>query len=272
MTQFRPHALTFTLLCTLLPSLHSQAQSSLMITTPRVVVEGRERSASVHLKNAGDSTGSYRVFFREKSMTDNGTVKKIASDAQPAWSAATMIRFSPRRVTLAPQQSQRVRLALRKPANLADGEYRSHLVFRSEPENLTRQSNTSQISTQFRPTFEFSIPVIIRHGRTFATAALSDPALIQQDKRQVLRLTLNRTGNRSLYGDFQVSGLQSTTDSGTTLFEQKGLALYPPLNEREVQLELPKNIPLQQYSHLKVVFQERPKYGGNERAELMFSP
>lgn len=255
---------------TLLASSYSQAQGTLMITTPRVVFEGRERSISVNLKNAGDQPGSYRIFFREQTMDNTGSVQKLAEGEHADRSAATMVRYSPRRVTLAAQQGQRVRLALRKPADLADGEYRSHLVFRSEPNAQTPQTLNSQDRTRFRPTFEFSIPLIIRHGQTFATASLSNPALIQQDGHRTLHLTLNRTGNRSLYGDFQVVGLQNGNASGKPLFEQKGLAHYTPLLKRKVQLQVPKNIPLHLYSHLKIVFQEQKKYGGNERAELIF--
>lgn len=182
-----------------------------------------------------------------------------------------MIRYSPRRVTLAPQQGQRIRLALRKPAGLADGEYRSHLVFRSEPDNQPTQNSNGQHQPQFRPTFEFSIPVIIRHGHTTATATLSNPALIQQKDKQALHLTLHRTGNRSLYGDFEVFGVTTVNENGTSLFKQQGVAHYPPLLKRKVQILLPSDIPLHAYSQLRVVFQEREKYGGNEYAELIFN-
>lgn len=271
MNRFNHYLPVFALICSLFSVQQSQAQSSLLITTPRVVFEGRMRSASVHLKNAGDSRGNYRVFFHERTMNTNGNVTAIKGDGVPAWSATKMIRYSPRRVSLAALQNQRIRLALRKPATLPDGEYRSHLVFRSAPEVQT-DAEGEKLTTAFRPTFEFSIPIIIRHGKTFATASLSSPVLTQAGKQQKLSLTLNRTGNRSLYGDFQLLGLTGPDDSGTPLFEQKGLAHYTPLTARKVNLLLPENINLRPYSHLKVIFQERPKYGGNERAELVFTP
>jgi len=271
MNKFTHILITLALLFSLFFSLYSQAQGTLMITTPRIVFDGRERSLSVNLKNTGSEAGSYRVFFSEKSMVSTGSVQELATGEKASWSAAGMVRYSPRRVTLAAQQGQRIRLALRKPADLADGEYRSHLVFRSEPDRPQAQNSSSQSAPQFRPTFEFSIPVIIRHGHTTATAVLSNPALAKQKGQKVLHLTLNRTGNRSLYGDIEVFGLHAKNGSDTSLFKQQGIAHYTPLLKRKVQLRLPPDIPLHSYTQLRVVFQERAKYGGSERAELVFN-
>ena len=38
-------------------------------------------------------------------------------------------------MTLAPGETQAVRLLLRKPGNLADGEYRSHLLMQNVPKD-----------------------------------------------------------------------------------------------------------------------------------------
>ena len=44
-------------------------------------------------------------------------------------SAADLVRYSPRQVELAPGEVQTVRIQIRKPEGLKDGEYHSHLVF-----------------------------------------------------------------------------------------------------------------------------------------------
>ena len=262
-------SLLLSMATTLLLSTETYARSALMITTQRIVLDGRERSASVHLKNNGDSRGRYKVFFREKKMAANGTVQSMKDGEAAPWSAAHMVRFSPRRVSLEARQSQRVRLAIRKPADLPDGEYRSHLVFKGAPENQLDPNNSSKL--QFTPTFEFSIPVIIRHGKTFAGAELSHPSLQKNGKQQQIELTMHRTGNRSLFGDIKVFGLNKQSEKGIFLFEQRGFAHYTPSTERKVFIQIPDNVDIRQHGLLKVVFQERPRYGGNEQAELVFA-
>ncbi|MBY4676499.1 fimbrial biogenesis chaperone [Marinobacterium arenosum] len=250
----------------LLTSFEASATSNLMITTPRVVLEGRSRTDSINLKNRGDSTGRYQIFFREKQMTSSGNIVDSKARANQ-WSAARLVRFSPSRLKLGAQQSQRIRLAVRKPADLAEGEYRSHLVFRSRALAPEQNQNNGRAGVNFSPTFEFSIPIIVRHGRTWAEARLSDGSVVYQAHQQQIRLTLQRQGNRSLYGDFHVFGLEDD-QTAISLFKLKGIAHYTPLPEREVLLAVPKHLSLHSFQRLRVVFEEQPKYGGNQRAEL----
>src|SRR6476659_72734 len=123
-----------------------------------------------------------------------------------------MLRFSPRQVTLEPGTAQTVRVMLRKPAELAEGEYRSHLQFEKLPDAEGSASIEDQgkaadgIGVVLTTLVGASVPVIVRHGTTSATVRLSRVAL-QKDAAQhpLLTMQFEREGNSSVYGDLTVT-------------------------------------------------------------------
>jgi P pilus assembly chaperone PapD len=221
------------------------AASELMVSPTRVVFEGRTRSARVTLANTGNTTGRYRISFVRKQMTESGELAEVKEGA-PGMYADEMVRFSPREVTLPPGQSQVVRLMLRKKGGLEDGEYRSHMLFQSLPDpaatsiqTLTNKSG-EKLQIQLIPVVGVSIPIIVRHGSLSASGSLSNLKFhpTSDPKRpSQLSLTLGRTGDRSLYGDFKVT---FKPDSGTPVVvaQSNGLALYTPNAHRTVTLNL----------------------------------
>ncbi|MFL5319107.1 MAG: molecular chaperone, partial [Myxococcaceae bacterium] len=100
----------------------------------RVVFEGRERAAAITLVNNGQKAQTYRLSLVEMKMNDDGKLEPVPAGQAVDHSAAQYIRFSPRQVTLEPKTTQTVRLQLRLPAELARGEYRSHLMLRALPD------------------------------------------------------------------------------------------------------------------------------------------
>src|SRR3546814_7858690 len=71
-----------------------------------------------------------------KRMTAAGGLDEIAEENVTAAerTALDMIVFSPRRVTLPPNQPQVVRVGVRVPEGLPPGEYRAHMLFRAVPD------------------------------------------------------------------------------------------------------------------------------------------
>ena len=157
-----------------------------------------------------------------------------------------MVRFSPRLVTLAPGQSQTVRLMLRKKSGTADGEYRSHMMFQSLPDptatdvkNLTSE-NSDSFSIQLIPVVGITIPVIVRQGKLGADVSLSGFEIKQANTvkpQSVLSLQINREGNKSIYGDFRV---YFTPKGGTPVVigQVNGVAVYTSLNSRSIEIQL----------------------------------
>ena len=113
---------------TALPAL---AQGDLLIAPTRVIIS-KGGSSEVILSNIGSEPATYRISAELRRMTEDGDFHAVSeAEATPAELAALqMITYAPRRITLLPGQPQSVRIAIRPPEGIADGEYRVHLNFR----------------------------------------------------------------------------------------------------------------------------------------------
>ena len=235
------------------------------VTPTRVVFEGPLRSAELTLANTGSEPATYRVSLVRMRMTEAGAIVEV-EDALPGESFAdSMLRFSPRQVELEPGATQTVRMQLRKPANLSDGEYRSHLVFRAlppvEPDDSPggRPPSTRGVSIALRPVFGAAIPVIVRQGETAATVTIRVLELRRGSNatgEPLLALEMSRTGNRSVYGDLTVTW---TPPGGRprNVGGMRGLAVYTPNLVRRVLVPL-RNDPKGPWmaGTLRVAFEE----------------
>jgi len=212
--------------------------ANLVVTPTRIVLEGRARSAEIFLHNSGNAPATYRISFMELEMDEHGrTAEKSAPDAT---GAASLIRYSPRQVVLAPGTSQTVRIQVRKPEHLAAGEYRSHLLFRAVPDTpatAPAEESEAKIGISIRAIYGISIPVIVRHGPVQVKASLSELSLGQGKERPVLAFQINREGNRSLYGDLQATW-QPKGGKPLPAGKLSGVAVYANLPLRKFSLPL----------------------------------
>jgi P pilus assembly chaperone PapD len=233
------------------PAAAGYSLQDLLVTPTRVLFEGNMPTTELALVNRSDKAHTYAISFVQCRMSENGEIKEIekGTPADPNDRFAdTFVRFTPRRVILEPRQVQMVRMMLRKPSDLADGEYRSHLSFRLIPtaENAVKPDSVSRgIQIKLVPIYGVTIPVIVRHGSLTATARLSgihiDPK--GNEGKPALALTIEREGTRSTYGDIEVlwKGPGSKALSVALI---KGIAVYTPNAKRTmiVALTTPKGV------------------------------
>jgi P pilus assembly chaperone PapD len=230
--------------CLVLISNESLAGTQLTIAPTRVVFSDKMRASQVTIVNTGDEAGTFRISLVNKRMTVDGRLEDVKAAKSGEQFADKMIRFSPRQAVLEPGQSQVVRLGLRRPANLEPGEYRSHMLFQAIPKNTAKDiqpsGQTGGIKIQLTAIVAISIPVIVRHGRTVATAsfisASYQPRQLKEDFPHLL-LSLQRTGNQSVYGDFLAEFIDSD-GAKTVVVQVKGAAIYTPGKERRIKLPL----------------------------------
>ena len=220
----------------------SAGPGDLLVSPVRVVLEGRERSAEVTLVNRGAETATYRVSVQNRRMLEDGRFEDVVEPRADELTAEEMIRYAPRRVTLDPNRPQTIRVVLRKPRGLEDGEYRSHILFRAMPDADAGESielqggDDSGLAIRLIPVYGVSIPVIVRQGDlaaevsfggTVATLAATD------DSPPSLSLEINRDGNRSVYGDIVVS-LPDRPDEEGVIGLVRGIAVYTPNRKRRL--------------------------------------
>jgi len=228
-------------------SFQSFAQGDLLITPKRVVFEGNKQTESLNLANTGKDTAIYSISFIQYNMKEDGSFEIIQQPDPGQMFADPYLRVFPRVVTLAPDESQLIMLQCRRNTDMLAGEYRSHLYFRSE-ENYkplgTKKtaSDSTLLSVQLIPVFGLSIPIIIRSGAVNLSATLSDLKLeTLQDDTQILKLTINRKGNISIYGDIVIQYIP-TQGKPYQIGEVMGVGIYTNINKRKIDIKLNNNL------------------------------
>ena len=218
------------------------AQGNLLVSPVRVVFDGKKQKEELSLVNTGNDTAIYSVSFLQYNMTEDGGFEIIDKPNEGQMFADPYLRIFPRKVTLAPRESQVIRLELRRKSDLKAGEYRSHVYFRAEKGSSplgmeVKSKDTALMSVQITPVFGISIPIIIRTGDVKVTSTLSDLKLEKIDTIQNLKLTLNRTGNISVYGDLIVDFIPNNGKS-VEIGLVRGIAVYTNINKRNVSIRL----------------------------------
>lgn len=253
------------------------AGAQISISPTRIVFEGRTRSASVTLINRGNEASTFRIAFERKRMTEDGQFEPIKQAAPGEVFSDQMIRFSPRQVELPPGKSQVVRLLLRKPPNLQDGEYRSHMLFSEVPKQAGKSieaqtGKQTQMNISIKPVLGISIPVIVRQGATSAEIQIvkTDLTNISADKsRGELNLTMKRTGNRSVYGDIVATYKNDKGGKdGVVVAQVNGIAVYSPnyVRTTTLRLQAPAGVKLEG-GHIDIVYRMNPSEGNKILAQ-----
>ena len=209
----------------------------LLVAPTRLVLNGG-RSAEIILNNIGEEPATYRISAEFRRMTPEGMLEEVTDPAEAEKAARDMVIFAPRRVTLAPREPQSIRVAARPGADLPDGEYRIHLLFRAippaTPVTAAEAAPAKGLSFKLIPVYGVTIPVIVRLGNLNVQAAISNVRLEQREGKPAVALELSRSGERSTFGDVQVlkAGVKEPVASG------RAIAVYTEVNKREVVLPL----------------------------------
>lgn len=217
------------------------SQGDLMIMPKRLVFDGSQRSQEINLANTGQDTAVYAISFINYKMTENGNFEQVEIPEEGQRFATDFLRYFPRRVTLAPNEAQTIRVQLTRTGNLEEGEYRSHMYFRAVEEQAAlgeeNEEESEGISINIKTVFGISIPIIIRHGESTTDITLTDVDLHTTGEVPKLSLTIKRVGNMSVYGDLLVEHL-SPAGKRTEVGQVKGISVYTPNNSRYFVFEL----------------------------------
>ena len=244
-----------------LVSAPAAAQGDLLIAPTRVIIS-QGGSSEVILSNIGSEPATYRISVELRRMTEEGDFKPVTeAEATPAEQAALqMVTYAPRRIALLPGQPQSVRISIRPPAGLPDGEYRVHLNFRAVPPALKPEASTvpaAGVSIKLTPVYGITIPVFVRRGRLEATATLAAAHLVTAASGSYVELDMTRTGQRSVYGE-----LIGKSARGDVLFNLRGIAVYAEIAHRKVQIPLSAEQLVTLKGPVKIEYRELAENGG----------
>ena len=235
----------------------------------RVVMNDKDRTAQVEIVNSGTETESYSIQLERKRMTETGEFNVISGDILPGeLFADQIVRYSPHRITLAPGAGQTVRLMLKMPDGLLEGEYRSHLSVNRilEASNLLspekQEKEPTDINIKLTAYANIAIPVIVRHGKLNAQLEIKDVVLRPGSGKEpsVVEFTMLRKGTMSVYGDIAVTFIDENNKI-EQVAAVNGVAVYVPNATRKARLTLRGKEILPAKGSLRVIFTE---HGANK--------
>ncbi len=250
------------------PPLPKAVGGDLLVAPTRLVFDARLRSAQLTLLNTGTAPATYRLSYIRMEMNGKGELKEVQSEGPSV--AEEIIRYAPQQITLEPGVQQTVRILVRRPADLPEGEYRAHLLIRAVPKEdaapvEAEPKEPNGVAIKLTPVYGVSIPIIVRQGDTPTTPGFSSVVVAREaDGRTLLKFALQRLGGKeSVFGNVQITQLNPGAKD-VKVAEWRGIAVYPPLPERTMEIPLgPLQVPPGSKLRLAFVHPER----GNVLAE-----
>lgn len=232
------------------------AVANMALSDYRLFFDSGSRSNAIQIRNTASQPLQFTTQILHYRMTEEGTLEEVTGPDAMIFSAKPLLRYSPKRATIPPLSIQAIRFSVRKPRNLADGEYRAVLRITGT------EVNTNGAGINIRSRLSYNLPIIIRHGELAADVGLMEPQLVNQNGIMQVQLWQTRTGNRSLYGGFII-----TDEDGNEVGRLNGIGLYPPIERRKVLIPLTEEAK----GNLVITFTEDLKYGGDKVAKIPFS-
>ena len=221
-------------------------RADLTIMPLRVVFDERDRTMDMTLANSTNKSNTYRMEWSFNKMTESGGYEKLEAPLNPNFDFSKNVVFTPRQVTLPPGSRQSIRLSLRRPPDLPEGEYRAHLNFRRLANSRAERGPGQGVGARIGVNVGFSVPVIVRVGAYDAQASISDVQLLPPAKpgqNNRISLNLNRTGKHSIAGRVLVLW---TPPGGQE--EQIGILnnvnVFTEINRRNINIMLTNSQPL----------------------------
>ncbi len=248
----------------------AQADQDLLLFPTRIVFDGGQRSAQLSIVNRGVTAASFQVALVERRMSATGEFETVTELLSGERSATPLVRFSPHQFTVAPGGEQIIRVQVRKPPELEPGEYRSHLLLKRAPDGAPQQRGSGEgISIQLHALIGASIPIIVRQGQLSAALVLTNLEVHRaQNGPASLSVDLNRSGERSVYGDLEVFA-SSPGKPERLVGKLRGMAVYVPNAIRRASVTIEREAAAQR---LRVTFSEDLKSGVRPLAEASVEP
>lgn len=190
------------------------AHARIDIIPRKIVMDSRDRSAEVTILNLFDTPGTFRIDVVSQRQNEDGTYTVLEGPLSTDFDPTSAVRFSPRQFTLPPAGRQTVRISLRKPSDLPEGEYRFHVKALRFADEKPPSAQPQGMGISLKMNIGVAIPVIVRHGDLDGGAKIENTKLVRGARTE--------TGKPQLHFDILRTGEQSTIGSLEAIWEPKG--------------------------------------------------
>lgn len=222
------------------------AVADMMLMPVRVTFKDGDRMKTLSVFNTAKTQGLYRIELINKKQVKEGGFVDLKPEEKPQYDMAEMLVYSPRQISLDAQGKQAIRLSLRRPAELPDGEYRTYARLTRVAKDKTDRDAGIKPGTakaQVGINVGFAVPIVLRKGKYDTTAKLGNPQMMpvnpkSKDKRQRLKVTISRTGKFSAMGRLEVMWQPPGGGEEVKVGELNGVNIYPELTLREAEIPM----------------------------------
>ena len=127
--------------------------NGLLVAPVKLEMGARKRTETITVKNHGPERTTYRLKMVAPLDSDGGN------------DASGWVRFSPRRISLDPGESQIVRVLVRKPGDLPPGDYMARLLVQAIPpaEAKAKSNGPEAVELKLTIVYGVTIPITIDH-------------------------------------------------------------------------------------------------------------
>lgn len=217
------------------------------ISPTKVYIEDGQNSASVSITNTGDETLVYQFEWERRARSQDGqqTILLKEGETMEGYNPADpYLIYSPRKVVVQPDETQRVRILARRPADMPAGEYRSHLKITSETVDPPEKTETMRGEfggvLAVRP--GVSIPVMLRTGKTVVDMKITSGTIIREENVDVVEVNIVNNSTRSIYGKSSLKCLAAGGQETET--KLSGFRLYAETKTLNEKFAVPEEVDL----------------------------
>ncbi|SME97917.1 P pilus assembly protein, chaperone PapD [Desulfovibrio gilichinskyi] len=183
------------------------AVSGIMIDPMRVELDGNNRYAVVTVFNQSRKEPvTYSISTLPMRMREDGTLYIPKKMTKREMLAQSMVKFSPRTATIEPDGKQVVRVVIRKPPNLPEGEYFTYMrvgpiydTAKKDKKDSPPDLNTDASGIIIDMKVGMRIPIMIYQGEPKVTTTIDGLKMVKGQTEDSIELKLKCKGNRSSY-------------------------------------------------------------------------
>ena len=256
-----------TLIClTLVISLSASlsAEAGVSFTKLRIFVDNKSNKQDFVLLNRGDTSEVCQISLTDYDIAEDGSLITLKPKQLSANSAQPYVRLSPKRVTIKPQRSQKLKIIARGYRKAKSNELHSYLSIacKASDDNpqLLRNADSSKYQTAtMKATFISQIPIIIRKEQVPVTIDFSDILFTTEGENTLLNFTLLKEGERSTYGK-----LKLLDESGNQVAIKSSVSAYIQAKAIKHTLQF-KNSDSKKFT---LLYEENPDFGGTETKSI----
>ncbi len=182
-------------------------------------------SSYLNIKNVTEKTQTYRIELVKYKMSPDGMMKKSAI---PDTVLAELIKFSPKKISVAPNEKQIVRVMMTSFEQLKEGDEYIHIHFIPVDDLASKDSSKSKsagFSLQAR--IAVAVPIVVRKGTEVFSGELKNLKISKGKAQDVeIKLNLKNKNSFSLYGDLDIFAVYEKEE--ILLDKTVGLTSYLP--------------------------------------------